>query len=354
MSYFMAKNDVNYIRETSGKALSFMMAYDVVPSPANYQVWYNYACEEDMSLNKTIDDIIRKRKAFTTEICKNLYEKYFSKDLEQNAVTTVGQGTQVELTRIAKTVRDINKGTVKYGEALNQSLQDMDNIPGVSELKAIVSGLLEKSEQVVKNNISAQQQLKESSQTVQKLQTTLEAVHQESLTDMLTNIGNRKLFEESLKTAMQVANKENGELCVIIGDVDDFKKFNDKWGHHVGDQVLKAVAHSMKTRVGDIGKTARYGGEEFVILLPDISMKKAKDLSETIRVAIATRNMTRKSTGEPIGKISCSFGVAKYRQKEHRNEFLERADAALSRSKSNGRNRVTVEDEFQMSDVRIA
>jgi len=353
MTYLKDKKDVEYIRETSDKALDLMSAYNVIPSPSNYHVWYDYASEENMALNKAIDDMIRKRKSFTSNICDNLYERFYSNDQEQNAVTNAGQGIQTELTKIAQAVSDINKGTAKYGASLNESLQGMTDIPGGSALKDIISGILIETKQAATNNNLAQTQLKESAKTVQKLQNTLETVRQESLTDMLTNIGNRKFFEEALQEAIKKANEPTSELCLVIGDIDHFKKFNDTWGHHVGDQVLKAVAHTLKTRVGEMGKTARYGGEEFVIILPHLSIGKAQEISETVRHSISQRSMKRKSTGESIGKITCSFGLAKYRLGEHRNEFLERADAALYRSKSEGRNRVTREDDVLAKLVKI-
>ena len=354
MSYLKDKKDVAFIRETSDKALDYMSFYNVVPSPSNYQVWYDYSSEENMSLNKAIDEMIRKRKSFTAKVSKNLYERFYANDQEQTAVTNAGQGIQTELGKIAKAVSDINKGTVKYGASLSESLLGMGDIPGAAELKSIVSGIMEETKEIAKSNNSAQEQLKESAKTVQKLQATLETVRQESLTDMLTNIGNRKFFEESLQSAIKKANIEKSELCMVISDIDHFKKFNDTWGHHVGDQVLKAVAHTLKTRVGDMGSVARYGGEEFVLILPEASMEKALEISEVIRLAISARSMKRKSTGESIGKITSSFGIAKYRHDEHRNDFLERADAALYRSKSNGRNRVTLEDDPADKIVKIA
>lgn len=354
MSYLNANQDVEYIREVSDQALDLMSEYNVIPSPPNYQIWYNYAAEEDMSLTKAIDDLIRKKKAFTSEVCANLHEKFFSTNKEHDAVSTAGKGIQKELTRLAKTVGDMNKDTFKYSSALSDSLEDISSIPGGQELKLIITSLLENTSEITTRNTSAQKQLKDSTQTVQKLQAALEAVRQESLTDMLTNIGNRKYFEESLQKAIADDLKTDDNLCLVIGDIDHFKKFNDSWGHHVGDQVLKAVAHSIKTRIGDTGMPARYGGEEFVIVIPDTTLEKAQEISENVRQSIAQRSMKRKSTGESIGKITCSFGIAQYRPGEHRTHFLERADAALYKSKSMGRNRVTLEEDAPQNVVKMA
>ncbi len=354
MSYLSDNQDVEYIRETSDKALNLMSLYNIIPTPSNYQVWYDYSSEENLSLNKAIDELIRKKTSFTSIISKNLFERFYSNVQEHHAVTNTGDDIQSELVRISQAVNDINKGTAKYSSSLGESLLGISDLPEDSNLKKIITNLLTSTNEIVHSNNSAQKKLEESAKTVQKLQTALETVRMESLTDVLTNIGNRKFFEENIKSTIEKSRKDNSELCLIISDIDHFKKFNDTWGHHVGDQVLKAVAHTLKTSVGNRGSTARYGGEEFVIILPDTDLDEALALAEKIRQSIAGRVMKRKSSGENIGKISCSFGIAKYRNKEHRNQFLERADAALYRSKSNGRNRVSLEDETCANIIKIA
>lgn len=354
MSYCIVKEDAAFIREVSDKTLDLMSQYNIVPTPSNYQVWYNYTSKTDLALVKAIDDIISKRKSFTAELSQNIYEKYFSHEQVHKSINNAGNGIQSELSKIAKTVNDMNEGTVKYSASLAEGMMGIDKIPGGKDLKLLLSTLLTETNDMSQQNTQTQDKLKESAQTVQKLQSTLETVRQESLTDMLTNIGNRKSFEDNLKQEMQKVTENKSELCMVIGDIDHFKKFNDTWGHHVGDQVLKAVAHTIKTRFGDTGLTARYGGEEFIILLPDTSLEKARMLTDVVRQSIAQRIMKRKSTGETIGKVTCSFGIAKYKIKEHRNEFLERADAALYSSKNNGRNMITLENQCDKPNLKIA
>lgn len=354
MPSFIQNKDAKYIHKNSQKTLDFMSQYKVIPSPPNYQIWYNYATEENMSLNKAIDDIIRKGRPFTNSICENLYQKFFSNELENSAVTNAGNGIQDELVRIAKILGDVNKGTSEFNTSLGENLQNIANIQGGSELKAVISSLLAETLKITENNKFAQKKLKESTRTVQKLQMTVETIRLESMTDALTGIGNRKAFDEGLNQAINKISNSEDDLCLIMGDIDYFKKFNDHWGHHVGDQVLKVVAHTMKTSIGETGMVARYGGEEFVIILPGTSLDSAFEITDNIRVAISERSMKRKSTGESIGKITCSFGIAKYQLSEEKIDFLERADNALYTSKSNGRNKVSLEGEARTKVVNIA
>ena len=103
----------------------------------------------------------------------------------------------------------------------------------------------------------------------------------------------------------------------------------------------------MKLRVGDNGTPARYGGEEFVIVLPGLSLDEATALANAIRESVAMRSMKRKSTGERLGKITVSFGIAQLRKGDSKSHILERADNALYLAKNSGRNCVKTERDLE-------
>ncbi|MEW6405852.1 MAG: diguanylate cyclase, partial [Chloroflexota bacterium] len=165
-------------------------------------------------------------------------------------------------------------------------------------------------------------------------------LHEQAIRDPLTGAFNRRFFAESLDRETARAIRENVPMSVIIMDVDHFKQFNDTYGHKCGDIVLQALAKFLNdnTRRGDI--VCRYGGEEFVILMPDASIESAYLRAEFLR-----------STFEQSGveydgqKMSCtlSMGVASYPiHATSSDALLIVADHALYRSKSEGRNRVTI------------
>jgi len=157
--------------------------------------------------------------------------------------------------------------------------------------------------------------------------------------DGLTGLSNRRAFSVQSSTLWNSNLRASRPLCVVMLDIDNFKSFNDSYGHGVGDRALQMMGRvlSNQARKGDVA--ARLGGEEFVVLLPDTNLDEAIQIAERIRVRIS--EMTIEQAGERLS-ITCSLGVAESRQGDGSiTVVVERADVALYESKHQGRNLVT-------------
>lgn len=160
----------------------------------------------------------------------------------------------------------------------------------------------------------------------------------QSTHDPLTRLFNRRYLETTLDREISRARRGEQTLCVMVLDIDHFKKFNDTRGHDAGDALLVHFARLLqeKTRKEDI--VCRYGGEEFVIVLPGASAEIGLQHAE--RLCAATRAMQVNFNGEPLGSITVSIGIAAYPQHgETQDELITRADAALYKAKHGGRDR---------------
>jgi diguanylate cyclase len=141
---------------------------------------------------------------------------------------------------------------------------------------------------------------------------------------------------------------EKGEpLSVLLIDIDHFKTFNDKFGHGVGDQVLRLMANVLRERVRDIDLPARYGGEELIAVLPGAELAACEAVAERIRRSISECHITRRSTGEALPGITVSIGAAQFQFGESMADLIERCDQALYLAKRTGRNRVVTENELE-------
>jgi diguanylate cyclase (GGDEF)-like protein len=158
-------------------------------------------------------------------------------------------------------------------------------------------------------------------------------------TDALTGLGNRHwmqiMFEREINRAQHAAKA----LCLMMIDVDNFKAFNDQYGHIAGDRVLVAVGDALREYLRPTDLIARFGGDEFAVLLPDLTLDQARDTGERIRSQVAALSPPSLSTA-----ITISIGVAQHAADQNTAALVHRADAAMYEAKEHGRNRVAVSE----------
>lgn len=200
-----------------------------------------------------------------------------------------------------------------------------------------------------RSNKQLEERLNASKQEINALQESLEAVRTESLTDPLTLLANRKFFDITLEKVTKETISKNEPLSLMLTDIDHFKTFNDTFGHLTGDQLLRLVATSVKQNVKGQDTAARYGGEEFAIVLPNTVLRAATIVADHIRRAEMTKELMKRSTGEHLGRITISIGVAALRKGDTGQSLIERADACLYAAKRHRRNRVVSETDPEVT-----
>jgi diguanylate cyclase (GGDEF)-like protein len=156
----------------------------------------------------------------------------------------------------------------------------------------------------------------------------------ESTQDGLTKLSNRRAFERRLEEEAGRARRHGHPLSLLMLDADQFKSYNDTFGHPAGDEVIKTIAQNLSLACRGSDQAARYGGEEFVIILPQTGPEGANIIAERIRRAV-------ENAPWPHRKVTVSLGAATSQGDQwHERELLAAADAALYQAKKNGRNRV--------------
>lgn len=157
--------------------------------------------------------------------------------------------------------------------------------------------------------------------------------------DHLTGLLNRRGFAEEAESEIRRTFRSGKPFSVVLADVDNFKRFNDQYGHVCGDHVLKRAAALLKERLRDVDRVARWGGEEFIVLLPETDIEGAAVIGEKLRIAIA-ENMFEYD--DQRLSITMTFGIASFRKGESLDTCIARADTALYHGKENGRNKVMI------------
>jgi len=330
-------------RALAKRALELMETHDVPPSPENYAVWSSYASDHNADLCDTLQAMIESGEPFTAAVNDQLYDKFFSQKVIEDLLLNSSGVMSKELGNVSKTLADASRDTEAYGQTLAGAEGELANASDPETMRRMIQDLVEATAKMQNRSRSLERRLQETSTEVTQLRTNLERVREEAMTDALTGVANRKRFDEKLRKGRRQADEKKEEFCLILCDIDHFKRFNDTWGHQTGDQIIRFVAGCMTRHAKDTDTVARYGGEEFGIVLPNTSLAEASKLAETIRHTVESKKLLRKSTNEDLGNITVSLGVAKYRPGEAIESLIERSDTNLYRSKQNGRNRVSVE-----------
>ena len=264
-------------------------------------------------------------------------------DLETaGQVIAVGDKIAVSVGKIEEMLQTANVGADAYSNAL-EAFSGAISLDDGKEVQALIAKMMQQTQEMQQQNNMLRDQLAHSSDEVKELRGNLESVKREAMTDVLTDIGNRKSFDIKLRELADKAMTEGEPVSLLLFDVDNFKDFNDSHGHQLGDQVLRLVARTLKESVKGRDVVARYGGEEFAVVLSGAGLEDAMKVGDGIRALVAKRRIIRKSTGEQIAAITISAGVARYRSGEPLSELIARSDAALYRAKDAGRNRVQAE-----------
>lgn len=316
-------------------------------SPQNYEVWLTYFTHSSPDLRAALDQLIASGKQITAEDMEQLYERFFSTTHLSTQVMETGSRIAHEIADALDALKKAGATTERYGATLNVAADSLQNsaIDG-DALKRLINVLASATTEMSKQNSNLSHKLAQSSVEMEKLRTSLRQARAEALTDALTGVANRKLFDETMRLRKEEADSEKTELSLVLCDIDHFKSFNDTWGHQTGDQVIRFVASALTKFALPDHLVARYGGEEFAVIMPRTPLKEAGRIADQIRSAIEAKRLVRRSTNETIGAVTVSFGVGLYAPGETASQLVARADECLYLSKRSGRNRVSLETQL--------
>ncbi|HEX8231751.1 MAG TPA: GGDEF domain-containing protein [Caulobacteraceae bacterium] len=326
----------------ASRAIAAMQEHAVWPTPLNFELWLHYVCDPQGPIAREIDRLLSSGELFTEAVTEELASTYLPKARLNEEIRDAGDQLSRELAAVAKAIESASKSSQAYGETLEGVSRELT--PGEGKdppLRKIVQTLTTATRKIQSENKSLETQLKDSTSEVARLRVHLEQVRRDATTDALTNLANRKAFDEELERACAEADALKKPVTLAVVDIDHFKGFNDTWGHQTGDQVIRYVA-SVLARVAEPPRfAARYGGEEFGMIFPGEFSAGVERLMDEVRAEVCSRSLKRRSTNDDLGAVTISIGLAERRPGESVVCFMERADEALYASKRGGRNRVT-------------
>ena len=336
-------DDVLRTYQIAEHAIAKIRSNELAAFPPNYEIWFSYAAGFNPALNRRINEILRAGDQVDQAALEAIREEFFGAGSFEERVDAVGGELSGKVTEIMQLLNEAAGQTSGYSDELQDASKNLTGSSDQENVKAIVGKLIAMTNDVEKSNRSMTDRLIESEKEIAALKDALEAVRYDAMTDQLTGIGNRKRFDRAIDEAMVTADATSEPFSLLICDIDHFKKFNDTHGHQTGDQVLRLVGATIKSAIsaGDIA--CRYGGEEFCIILPSTKVGRASEVANSIRQAVMGKELVKRSTGETLGRVTISIGVAEINADDSVQTIFDRADKCLYEAKNAGRNRVMTE-----------
>ena len=339
LSTFLPKYDsgLEYNTEILRQSIPIMIKNKVSAHPINYAIWYEYVVGNNGKLNEAVDDLIKKNKPFDEETSLDLYKTYVC-NASVESFEKINFDLQALIDNTAITVEDTSNKVSNVGDNFKLSSLQLEEINDMNDAKTVLSDIVTETKQLVEISQILKSKLNEANDEMGQLRSELVKVKEMAATDALTGLLNRRAFDDVL--AELVGKARDSSHCLLILDLDHFKKVNDTFGHMVGDKVIRYTAGLLKKYVSEHHHVARYGGEEMAVIMPNTELKNALKIAEDIRESLSKSQLKQKDNGLSIGKVTVSIGVTSLKIDDSVESFITRADNALYTAKEKGRNNV--------------
>lgn len=320
-------------------AIKFMNKYSHRPIPEVYTVWYEYVLGERVKLIEELNYYIEANRPISEKYILKLFKKYFTPDFSKEAVNIL-KTIKEKIVYLSKVLKDESSFHSERRENLNNMKAEFEKSE-IADTEKFLDFLAKEIDLLIEREASFTEIILQSYNDFDSIKEELEQLREESKKDPLTGLLNRRGFDLAIEKILK--DEEIKNISLIFVDIDDFKKFNDKYGHLIGDEVLKFIANILKRNLKGKDIIARFGGEEIIILVTNTPYKNVVMLAEYLRQEIASKRLIIKNKKEKLPQITVSMGVAELKKDESIESLIERADKLMYHSKTHGKNRVTSE-----------
>ena len=329
-------------KDIAARTITTLAQHGLQPTPEAYKVWFSFLADSSPDLTLAVRELQAGGLPIDDARCQELFERFFGSAREERQLQRAGMRLSDLTQQLIHEVGGIGEGAARYGTALSEARDGVTRSSSAEEVARLLGSIVDETQRMQSHVQRVEGMLLESATRIQDLRRDLQLAWREARTDGLTRLANRKHFDLAIRTAAAQAAEQESPVCLLLADVDHFKKFNDQHGHAMGDHVLRLVASILRSNVKGRDLVARYGGEEFALILPATQLADARLVAEQLRESVASRQIMLRQSGQSLGRVTMSFGVAALTPDEAVTAWIDRADDALYESKRGGRNRVSM------------
>ena len=322
-------------------AFASLLQFSLPPVPPFYAMWFEYHAGTRPELATALETAMAQG-AVDEALMRELSDRFLDPSPEFEALGVALTQLSGTLKEALGTMASHGADSAAFSDALEELSSDARQDP--QQLRLTLVRLAEEARLMTRRSREMGHRIAHSSQQIEGLRTELEDARRDAETDALTGLSNRRAFDDRLRRLVSEAEAEGLPVAVILIDIDHFKLVNDRFGHPVGDALLRRTASTLTALLGERGRVARFGGEEFAIALSRVNRAEVVELAGSLRQAVAAQSFALRTSGTRLGDVTVSVGLAMLRSGEDEVSLVERADAALYRAKQEGRNRCCTDE----------
>ncbi|VAX22790.1 hypothetical protein MNBD_NITROSPINAE01-1755 [hydrothermal vent metagenome] len=275
-------------------------------------------------------------------IRRSLYNFFTNKANEAGTVEHEREELKKIISSLTTYIQSLSLSSQSFGAKLDIYAKKIETATSLEEIKLLKRGIMTETMEIQKVNHAVLEKLQEADRNLDKagntiahLEKELRMAREEQWVDEQTGIYNRAYFDERFKEAVTAFKANKKQCSLLIVDIDDFKTFNDTYGQHAGDQVLRVLAGIIKETVKASETVARFGGEEFAVILYEIAQDKDFKIAEEIRRNIMAHEFVAK---DKTINVTASIGIAEFSDSDNVNRLIGRASKALAEAQNKGHN----------------
>ncbi len=323
-------------------ALDFLERHGILPNPICYAIAYEYDAGRKPELNLEIESHLNRGRELDVHYLREFFDTHFMGEPDDKVGEHIADLHNL-LFKVLEGVSGASSGASDFGKVLEAQTEELKGDVDMAGLKKIAGNLLTATNEAMTSNQAMRVQLESVEKDTSALKNQVKQLQDQASRDSLTGLYNRNALSQRLDSMIEGGASEEAPLSLLMVDIDHFKRFNDNFGHLIGDEVIRRVSMALQKGVRDVDVAARFGGEEFTVVLPGTSLDEAMGVAQKLHESISKLVMVRRSTKEKLPGITVSMGASCLHPGDSCESLIERADQALYHAKESGRNRTVSE-----------
>jgi diguanylate cyclase len=329
-------------------ALTRIKSHGQAVDPKSYELWYRFAAGDSGLLCAAVNSRLDRVGKLNAKDVDEIYRAHISPTDASTKIDELSARMADEIAQAVAMAEAAENSASRYSANLAEVAKRLATVKDRDGVRAIVASLVRATGEMETGNRERYGRLQALGDEIGRLRRNLKTIRTESATDALTALGNRSFFDAALEKSVAECQAENAPLTLLLLDIDHFRQINDKFGHIVGDQVLRFVANALKEAITGRDIAARYGGEEFAVIMPGTPLRAAIEIANQVRLAVMKAELIRRSTGEKQMRVTVSTGVAALQRGTSPRALIEAAEVCLRAAKRSGGNNVVGEGDDRL------